>query len=141
MKGAHRFDLGNYNFAGAAAVNPSLQMLLEIGTGSIEQHVMSVTKRLAVGLAECGLSVAGWPYGPQFANKVTIEPREDDPDFTVRLGEALTREGIKFAVRRNALRFSSHFYNTHADADRVIDTTRRFLRINAAHDALVRHNN
>jgi cysteine desulfurase/selenocysteine lyase len=131
MRGAHRFDLGNYNFAGATAVDASLQMLLEIGTEAIEPHVVSVTKRLAEGLAECGLLVAGWPYGPHFANMVTIEPRDDDPDFNAKLSEALVGDGVKFAIRRNALRFSSHFYNTHEEADRVIDAVRRFLRINA----------
>jgi len=131
MKGALRFDLGNYNFAGAAAVDRSLQMILELGTQNIEQHTTAVTKRLAEGLADYGLPVVGWPYGLQFANMVTISPDDTAPEFNNRLGDALTQEGIKFSVRRNALRFSSHFYNTHDDADRVIDAVRRFLRINA----------
>ena len=131
MKGALRFDLGNYNFAGATAVDRSLQMILELGTEAIEKHVVSVTKRLAKGFAEYGLPVIGWPYGPHFVNMVTLSPDDDNPEFNMRLAEALTKEGIKFSIRRNALRFSSHFYNTHDEAERVIDTVRRFLRINA----------
>jgi selenocysteine lyase/cysteine desulfurase len=131
MPGARRFDLGNYNFAGAAAVDASLALLLSIGTQAIERHVTSLTRRMVEGLSEAGLTVIGAPFGPHFANMVTVAPSADDPDFTVRLEKALADEGVRLSIRRNALRFSAHCYNTEAEVDHVIDVVRRFVRLNS----------
>jgi cysteine desulfurase / selenocysteine lyase len=130
MPGARRFDLGNYNFAGATAVNASLEMLLEIGTQNIEHHVTTLSRRLVEGLSECGLPVVGGPFGPHFANIVTVGPHREDPDFNNRLEQALSAENIKLSIRRNDLRFSSHCYNSAEEVDRIIDTVARFLRLN-----------
>ena len=62
---------------------------------------------------------------------VTVPPKADDPDFTVRLEQALAGEKVKLSIRRNALRFSSHCYNTAEEVDAVVDAARRFLRLNS----------
>ncbi len=131
MAGARRFDLGNYNFAGATAVDSSLELLLSVGTQAIEAHLLGLTRALVEGLIELGLPVVGAPFGAHFANIVTVAPRSDDPGFNTRLEQALAADGIKLSVRRNALRFSSHLYNTEEDVQRVLETTARFLRINS----------
>jgi selenocysteine lyase/cysteine desulfurase len=131
MPGARRFDLGNYNFAGATAVDSSLELLLSVGTQAVEAHLLGLTRALVEGLAELGLPVVGAPFGAHFANIVTVAPRSDDPGFNTRLEQALAADGIKLSVRRNALRFSSHLYNTAEDVQRVLDSTARFLRINS----------
>ena len=131
MPGARRFDLGNYNFAGAAAVNKSLEMLLEIGTERIERHVTELSRRLVEGLVEAGLPVVGAPFGPHFANIVTVAPNEGDPMFNERLEKTLATERIRLSIRRNALRFSSHCYNTADEVERTIDCVRRFVRLNS----------
>lgn len=131
MPGARRFDLGNYNFTGATAVDKSLQMLLGIGTQTIERHVTSLTKRMVEGLADAGLPVVGAPFGRHFANIVTVAPPNNDPDFNARLEKALAEEHVKLSIRRNALRFSSHCYNTTDEVDHIIDVTRRFMRLNS----------
>lgn len=130
MPGARRFDLGNYNFAGAMAVNASLEMLLEIGTQNIERHVTALSRRLVEGLSECGLPVVGGPFGPHFANIVTVAPHGEDVDFNNRLEQALAAERVKLSIRRDALRFSSHCYNSAEEVDRIIDIVARFLRLN-----------
>ncbi len=131
MPGARRFDLGNYNFAGATAVNKSLEILLDIGTETIEQHVKSLSKRLVEGLVDAGLPVVGAPFGQHFANIVSVAPNAGDPDFNSRLEKVLADERIKLSIRRNALRFSSHCYNTADEIDHIIDVTRRFMRLNS----------
>lgn len=131
MPGARRFDLGNYNFAGASAVNKSLEMLLGIGTEKIEQHVTQLSKRLVEGLVEAGMPVVGAPFGPHFANIVTIAANGRDPGFNDRLEKALATEQIRLSIRRNALRFSSHCYNTRDEVERIIDCVRRFVRLNS----------
>ena len=131
MPGARRFDLGNYNFTGATAVNKSLEILHEIGTKAIERHVRSLSKRLVEGLVDAGLPVVGAPFGQHFANIVTVAPPSDDPDFNNRLEKALLAAHVKLSIRRNALRFSSHCYNTIKEVDHIIDTTRQFMRHNS----------
>ena len=50
MPDARRFEAGNYNWAGIAAVNASLRELLEISTRRIEPHVVDLATALAEGL-------------------------------------------------------------------------------------------
>jgi selenocysteine lyase/cysteine desulfurase len=131
MAGARRFDLGNYNFTGATAVDRSLDLILDLGTETIERHVHGLTQRMVEGFLEAGLPVVGAPFGAHFANIVTVPTNEDDPDFNVRLEQALAGEKVKLSVRRNSLRFSSHCYNTAEEVDQVVDAVRRFLRLNS----------
>ena len=131
MPGARRFDLGNYNFTGATAVDRSLDLILELGTEAIERHVYALSQRMVEGLLEVGLPVIGAPFGEHFANIVTLPPKADDPDFNARLEQVLAGEKVKLSIRRNALRFSSHCYNTVEDVDTVVDVVRRFLRLNS----------
>jgi selenocysteine lyase/cysteine desulfurase len=131
MGGARRFDLGNYNFTGATAVDRSLDLILDLGTEAIERHVRALTQRMVEGFVEAGLPVVGAPYGGHFANMVTVSPKADDADFNVRLEQALAGEKVKLSIRRNALRFSSHCYNTAEEVDAVVDAVRRFLRLNS----------
>ena len=131
MPGARRFDLGNYNFAGAVAVAQSLEFLLRIGTQAIERHVTALSKRLVEGLSEAGLPIIGAPFGRHFANMVTVGESGDAPDFNVRLEKTLGDEHIRLSIRRNALRFSSHCYNTAEEVDHVVDVARRFMRLNS----------
>ena len=131
MPGARRFDLGNYNFTGATAVNKSLEILLGIGTETIERHVKLLSKRLVEGLVDAGLPVVGAPFGQHFANIVAVAPDANDPDFNARLEIALASEHVKLSIRRNALRFSSHCYNTIDEVDHIIDVTRQFVRLNS----------
>lgn len=131
MSAARRFDLGNYNYTGATAVNRSLDLILDLGTEAIERHVHSLTQRMVEGFFEAGLPVLGAPFGLHFANMVTVPPNAEDPDFNVRLEQALANEKVKLSIRRNALRFSSHCYNTAEEVDTVVDAVRRFLRLNS----------
>lgn len=131
MRGARRFDLGNYNFAGAVAVAQSLEFLLRIGTQAIERHVTALSKRLIEGLSEAGLPIVGAPFGRHFANMVTVGVSDGAPDFNVRLEKALADAHVRLSIRREALRFSSHCYNTADEVDHIIDVARRFMRLNS----------
>jgi selenocysteine lyase/cysteine desulfurase len=131
MPGARRFDLGNYNFTGATAVDRSLDFILDLGTEAIERHVHALTQRMVEGFLEAGLPVIGAPFGDHFANMVTVPSKPEDSDFNVRLEQAFAREKVKLSIRRNALRFSSHCYNTAEEVDMVVDVVRRFLRLNS----------
>jgi cysteine desulfurase/selenocysteine lyase len=57
--GARRFDLGNYNYLGAAAVEASMKFIHEIGTAAIEKYVRGLAFRFIEGMLELGLPVEG----------------------------------------------------------------------------------
>ena len=125
---ARRFDLGNYNYAACAAVDASMRQLLEWGTANIERHVSGLTRALARGFLELGLSVSGGAPGPHLANIVTVGELSADHYATGserynRLYEHLTANRVKLSIRRGTLRFSLHVYNTEQDVERVLALT------------------
>ena len=72
MPGARRFDLGNYNFAGAAAAHASMGELAAVGTERIERHVTGLAGALAQGMLDLDLPVSGGAPGPHLGNIVTV---------------------------------------------------------------------
>lgn len=130
--GARRFDLGNYNFLATAAVDASMQQLLEWDTRRIEPYVQSLTHALARGFLEQGLAVAGGEPGPHITKIVTVGKMSADHYGTGeerynRLYEHLVANKVKLSIRRGMLRFSLHVYNNMDDVERVLELTRAFL--------------
>jgi cysteine desulfurase/selenocysteine lyase len=131
--GALRFELSNYNYIGLAAVEASLDLIHAVGMDQIEPHVRGLAARLASGLSELGLPVAGGAPGPHLAHIVAVGESgggrhydADDPAMN-ELHEHLTRNGVKLSIRRGVLRMSIGLYNNEADIDRVIDLCREWV--------------
>jgi len=130
--GARRFDLGNYNFAATAAVDASLQQLLEWDTRRIEPYVLGLSRALALGFVELGLPVAGGAPGRHSTQIVTVGTMSgnhystDDERFD-RLYRHLSMNRVKLSIRRGMLRFSLHVYNNTEDVERVLALTREWL--------------
>jgi cysteine desulfurase/selenocysteine lyase len=125
--GARRFDLGNYNYLGARAAEASLTLITEVGVDTIEAHVRSLAARLASGLLDLGLPVAGGPPGDHLAHIVAVgesggghHDTADDPRMNA-LYEYLTAGGVRLSIRRGVLRMSVGAYNDEADVDRVLE--------------------
>ncbi len=128
MPDARRFDLGNYNFPAAAGVDASLELITRIGTRRIEEHVTRLAGRLASGLAQLGLRVAG--TGGELAGIVCVgrhgaggHDSSDDPE-TQRLAQALRASGVRLSVRQGMVRLSFHLYNDDCDVDHVLEVAR-----------------
>lgn len=132
--GALRFELSNYNYVGLAGVEPSLELIHALGMGQIETHVRGLGARLAGGLHELGLPVAGGEPGSHLAHIVAVGETgggrhygADDPAMN-ELHDHLTRNGVKHSIRRGVLRMSVGLYNNEADIDRVVDLSREWLK-------------
>jgi selenocysteine lyase/cysteine desulfurase len=132
--GALRFELSNYNYLGLAAVEPSLDLILSIGVDQIEPHVRGLAARLATGLLELGLPVAGGDPGPALAHIVAVGESgggrhysADDPAMN-RLYDYLSANAVSLSIRRGVLRMSVGLYNNEADMDRVIDLCREWVQ-------------
>jgi len=113
MPAALRFDLGNYNFLAAALVTHTLDILNDLGTQAIDDHVCGLAKKLNDGLVEHGVPLAISNAGRQ-ANMVCIQSLRG-PAPALALQEYLRSNNIQAAVRRNSVRFSFHFYNNSDD--------------------------
>jgi selenocysteine lyase/cysteine desulfurase len=129
---ARRFDVGNFNYIAAIALERSLEIILGVGAAKIEKHVCELAARLADGLAECGFPVFRWPGDSACSHIVSIgRELSDEHDAThdaemVRFHEHLTANGVRLTIRRGMLRFSFHLYNNDADVRKVLELARKF---------------
>lgn len=129
---ARRFDLGNYNFAGAYAAHASLGRLLELGTPAIERHATRLARRLADGLAELGLTVYGRGTA-KLGSIVCAGTLGGGHDSTgdaamAALYEHLAANRVRLSIRRGVLRFSFHLYNDDSEVDRVLALVKEWRR-------------
>ena len=131
--GALRFNLGNFNYLGAAAAQASIELLRSIRMKRVETHLRSLAARLATGLLELGLPVPGGAPGEHLAHIVSVGESgggrhytADDPKMN-ELYDQLTRNGVRLSIRRGVLRMSLGIYNDEADVDRVVTLTREWV--------------
>lgn len=126
-EGARRFDVGNYNYLGAAAAGEAIHGLLDLGPDRIETHVFALAARLRDGFAQQGLPVFRAPTPEGDAHIVAVgQGLADAHDATedkemVSLNAHLTAGGVAHSIRRGILRLSLHAYNDASDVERAID--------------------
>jgi len=138
MPGARRFEVGNYNYMGAAAVDPGLEIINQVTTPAIEQHVLRLSERMIRGLQDIGLPVFAPEPGPHRGHIVAIgnaigaqHDSTDDP-MMQSLYKTLSENGVRLTIRRGILRVSIHLYNTEEDVDRLLDIARMWRNNQAA---------
>jgi selenocysteine lyase/cysteine desulfurase len=134
---ARRFDLGNYNYLGARAAEAALELITSVGTVAVERHVRGLAARLADGLLDLGLPVAGGRPGPHLAHIVAVgrsggghHDTADDPAMNA-LHRHLTERGIRLSVRKGVLRMSLGIYNDATDIERVLEAVGEWVRTEA----------
>ena len=132
--GARRFDLGNYNYLGAVAAEASLKVISSIGIDRIERHLRALAARLAEGLLELDLPVAGGSPGPHLGHIVAVghsggghHDTADDPAMN-DLYQHLTANGVHLSIRKGILRMSLGLYNDVSDVDRTLDLVRSWAK-------------
>lgn len=132
--GAHRFDVGNFNFPAAIAVGPAIELLLSLGTGAVQDHVFGVARYFANRMLDIGLSVYGGRPGTQSSHIVTVgrnlgydHDAAGDLEMS-KLYEHLKANGVRLSIRRDLLRFSFHVYNNSDDVDEVVRLSEQWLR-------------
>lgn len=130
--GALRFDIGNYNYLGAAAAGAALELLAEWQVDRIEAFVRRIAAFLADKLLDLGLPVAGGRPGPHLAHIVCVGKSGggrhysvDDPAMK-SLHAHLRAAGIRLAIRNGTLRFSVGVYNNEDDVERVVAEARKW---------------
>jgi len=137
MPGARRFDLGNHNYVGAAAAAESIDLLNVIGIPSIEAHVGDLTRRLAAGLLDLDLPVAGGEPGAHLTSLICVgrdgggHDSTDDTEMA-SLSNFLLENNVKHSIRKGRIRLSLHLYNTEEDVAEVLTLTKSWRGARAA---------
>ncbi|MFW5867366.1 MAG: aminotransferase class V-fold PLP-dependent enzyme [Armatimonadota bacterium] len=110
---ARRFEEGSPNILGAAAMDASTGLLLEVGPAEVERRVIALTDRLIEGLRNIGCEITS-PLEPARRSGIVCfrHPEREAEEIVARLQE----ERITAASRMGVARLSPHFYN---DADEI----------------------
>ncbi|NOZ75423.1 MAG: aminotransferase class V-fold PLP-dependent enzyme [FCB group bacterium] len=114
------FSMGIWWFSG------SLDLLLDAGPEAIEKRVLSLTDRLAEGLAQLGLTIISKRENPSEKSGI-ITVSLPDRDQNQELYTHLFARGFVVSIRNNLLRIAPHFYNLESEVDRFIEAIRRFI--------------
>lgn len=138
QEGAWRFEVGSHNFAGAYAANASLAMLLDLGPAAIEEHVVTLSERLARGLADLGLPVFGVDAGKERSHIITVGLLGDGGHAVTRdtmvqaWSDHLRAQKVIHTIRRGQARFALHFFNNEDDVDKVLRWSAEYLAVQAS---------
>jgi len=132
--GAHRFDVGNFNFPAAIAVAPAIELLLDLGPRAVQDHVLGLAAHFANRMLDIGLPVYGGRPGPHSSHIVAVGANLGyDHDAAgdremAKLYQHLLAAGVRLSIRRDLLRFSFHIYNNTDDIDEVVRLSEQWLR-------------
>ena len=132
--GALRFDVGNYNYLGAAAAGAALRLIRRWTVEAVETHVRRLAASLAKGFAELGLPVVGGAVSSRRAHIVTVGESgggrhytADDPAMN-DLHARLRADGVQLAIRSGMLRFSVGVHNDDSDVERALASASAWSR-------------
>jgi cysteine desulfurase/selenocysteine lyase len=115
---ALRFEEGTRNLYGIAGLGASIERFLEIGMTGVERRILALTGYLEKGLRERGCRISSpRRRGERSGILCFVHPRIE----SARLFEKLMSKRVVVSLRQGALRLSPHFYNTEAEADRLLD--------------------
>lgn len=118
---ARRFELVTLPYQDVAAMNASLELLLEVGPAEIEAHIASLTEEIVRWAADRPDVKLVTPAEPaRRTGIVSLRPPEAE-----RASRRLKEAGVIHSFREGNIRLAPHFYNT-------IDEVRRALAIIAA---------
>lgn len=114
---ALRFEEGSANVLGAAALDASAGLMLEVGPSRIEQRIIELTDMLIEGLRAGGCEVISPTGAGERSGIVCFSHCARPADEVV---EELTHAGIAAASRMGLVRLSPHFYNDEDEMERAL---------------------
>jgi cysteine desulfurase / selenocysteine lyase len=112
---ARRFEVGSLALQDFVALAHSIELILEVGPGTIRQHIAELQEPLLDWTRRSGVD----PLLPDERHRSAILPIQV-PDAGA-LNETLARAGVVCVPREGVLRFAPHFYNTIDEMLRVVE--------------------
>jgi selenocysteine lyase/cysteine desulfurase len=117
--GARRFETGSWDVLGAAALEASTNMLLDLGMDSIEATILELADHVAAGAAKAGIAVASPREDPQERSGIVILATPwDDAEAVAR---RLARHRVIVTARGVGIRCAAHAYNTKEELDLLVE--------------------
>lgn len=116
--GARMAESGTANTLGAAGLEASLKLLTDIGIRAIFEHVQKWQDALEPGLVRRGFETARMADTEGRSGIFSVRP--ETPALAPAWAQALGQRGIASASPDGWLRFSPHWPNAVAEADRVL---------------------
>jgi cysteine desulfurase / selenocysteine lyase len=112
-KSARRFEIGNLNYGGIAGWRAAVDAIAAVDDAPRRVHALGrLVRRLAT---DAGLDVSTPEPAEERAGVTCIQVR--DP---VGAKAALARDGISVSVRGQAIRLSTHFWNTEDEVEHCL---------------------
>jgi cysteine desulfurase/selenocysteine lyase len=115
--GALRHELSSLHWGGLAASRRGAELLLELGLGEVEKHVLSLSGRVIGGMRERGFNVLTPVVPTQRAGIVAFRHRHAEAVRT-----HLRERGVDVWAwpDRQLVRADPHVYNNAGDVDRLL---------------------
>lgn len=120
-KSARRYESGNLNYGGIAGWRASVEAIRSVEDGPGRVHALAAYVQTRA--AEEGLAVAT-PAGEAERAGITCARVRDAPGAKA----ALHDQGISVSVRGQAIRISTHFWNTEEEVDRCLEALAAWQR-------------
>jgi len=122
--GARRYEPGVLNAQGLLGMEASMDLLTGIGIEKVAERLLKLKEHLIEGLEDQGFKTIGPKSGPN-ASGITSFTRLEKTNSIPTLFQSLAENGVVASFRHDRegvpyIRFSPHFYNTHAEIDRVL---------------------
>lgn len=113
---AARVELGCPHFAGIFSLGASIDLINEIGIGSIQTRVLELNRLLASRLKENGWKILS-PLHHENARSAETLVAAEKPGELVR---HLFRRGIIVTEKPEGIRVAAHFFNNEDDIERLV---------------------
>lgn len=129
-RAARRFDIGNFNYAAANAMEVSLDLLLACGVHAIEQYILSLSFRFARAVQTLGLPLLARNARSHLSHVVVFSDRNEVFDSVhglKSLYEYLESNNVKASLINERLRVAFHFYNNEEDIAQAVAVIRAWI--------------
>jgi selenocysteine lyase/cysteine desulfurase len=131
--GAGRYEVGNYNYIGLAALQASLGLLQRLGSPAVEQRAVTAAEHLRSALERLDVPLLAVPIGHRSHILAIASQQEEGHDrsevaWINGLSKALTQDGIVHSVRRGAVRLSTHVHVLPEVVEQVIGSIESWRR-------------
>ena len=113
-----RTELGCPHFAGMFALGASIEMMQSIGINNIQEHALSLNRKLSQSLEEIGWRVLS-PLGDESMRSAETLVQATNPDELVA---SLAQKRILVTRKPQGIRVSTDFFNDEDDIRRLIET-------------------
>ncbi len=122
---ARRFECGSPNSLGIHALHASLSLLQEQGLKAVSEQIFSNIAFIDAGIHALGLECHTPDEPERRGGIITFRvPMKDNR----KIYQLMQQAGILCAHRAGGIRFSPHFYTTHASIERALDTLKQIIK-------------